>query len=117
MTFSTHLDTLNWDEICLSIYGKTDHDVKIALTKDKPDMNDLMALLSPAASQYLEAMAVKAQKITRQRFGNTVGLFIPMYLSNLCANECTYCGFSLSNPMARKSHMMRLWQNAKPLTA
>lgn len=103
MTFSTHLDTLNWDEICLSIYGKTDHDVKIALTKDKPDMNDLMALLSPAASQYLEAMAVKAQKITRQRFGNTVGLFIPMYLSNLCANECTYCGFSLSNPMTRKT--------------
>lgn len=101
--FSTHLDTLDWDEIRLSIYGKTDDDVIKALAKDKLDMNDLMALLSPAASRYLETMAIKAQKITRQRFGHTVGLFVPMYLSNLCANECTYCGFSLSNPMPRKT--------------
>lgn len=103
MTFSSHLATLDWDEICLSIYGKTDDDVQIALAKDKLAMDDLMALLSPVAETYLESMAIKAQKMTRQRFGNTIGLFVPMYLSNLCANECTYCGFSLSNPMTRKT--------------
>lgn len=103
MSFSAYLDKLDWNNIRLSLYGKTDDDVKIALAKDKLDMSDLMALLSPAASRYLETMAIKAQKITRQRFGHTIGLFVPMYLSNLCANECTYCGFSLSNPMKRKT--------------
>lgn len=103
MTFSAYLQTLDWNEICLSIHSKTDNDVQLALAKDKLAMDDLMALLSPAASRYLEPMAIKAQQLTRQRFGNTVGLFVPMYLSNLCANECTYCGFSLSNPMTRKT--------------
>jgi 2-iminoacetate synthase len=62
-----------------------------------------MALLSPAASAYLEPLAQKAQRLTRQRFGNTVSFYVPLYLSNLCANDCTYCGFSMSNRIKRKT--------------
>lgn len=28
---------------------------------------------------------------------------MPLYLSNLCANDCTYCGFSMSNRIKRKT--------------
>jgi len=28
---------------------------------------------------------------------------VPLYLSNLCANDCTYCGFSMSNRIKRKT--------------
>jgi biotin synthase-like enzyme len=48
-------------------------------------------------------MAQKAQRLTRQRFGNTVSFYVPLYLSNLCANDCTYCGFSMSNRIKRKT--------------
>ncbi|WP_409411801.1 radical SAM protein, partial [Escherichia coli] len=57
----------------------------------------------PAASAYLEPMAQRAQRLTRQRFGNTVSFYVPLYLSNLCANDCTYCGFSMSNRIKRKT--------------
>ena len=62
-----------------------------------------MALLSPAAADYLEPLAQRAQRLTRQRFGNTVSFYVPLYLSNLCANDCTYCGFSMSNRIKRKT--------------
>lgn len=62
-----------------------------------------MALLSPAAGDYLEELAARAHQLTRQRFGNTVSFYIPLYLSNLCANDCTYCGFSMSNKIRRKT--------------
>ena len=63
----------------------------------------MMALLSPAASGYLEPLAQRAQRLTRQRFGNVVSFYVPLYLSNLCANDCTYCGFSMSNRIKRKT--------------
>ncbi|ANI29556.1 thiamine biosynthesis protein ThiH [Yersinia entomophaga] len=94
---------LDWDDISLRINSKTARDVERALNSSKPDREDLMALISPAALAYLEPMAQKAQQLTRQRFGNTVGFYVPLYLSNLCANDCTYCGFSMSNRIKRKT--------------
>ncbi|MEE2966475.1 MAG: radical SAM protein, partial [Verrucomicrobiota bacterium] len=34
-------------------------------------------------------------------FGYTMRLFAPLYLSNECINNCTYCGFSRSNAILR----------------
>ena len=102
-TFTDRWRELDWDDITLRINSKTASDVEHALSGRKITRNDLMALLSPAASQYLEPLAQQAQQLTRQRFGNTVSFYVPLYLSNLCANDCTYCGFSMSNKLKRKT--------------
>ncbi len=39
--------------------------------------------------------------MTQQRFGKTIRLFAPLYLSNECINNCSYCGFSRDNPILR----------------
>ena len=96
-TFTDRWRELDWDDITLRINSKTGADVERALSARKITRDDLMALLSPAASHYLEPLAQRAQQLTRQRFGNTVSFYVPLYLSNLCANDCTYCGFSMSN--------------------
>jgi len=101
--FQDHWQTLDWDDISLRINSKTAADVERALSSPRVSREDFMALISPAALPYLEPMAQKAQQLTRQRFGNTVSFFAPLYLSNLCANECTYCGFSMSNKIKRKT--------------
>lgn len=101
--FQDHWQTLDWDDISLRINSKTAADVERALNSPRVSREDFMALISPAAAAYLEPMAQKAQQLTRQRFGNTVSFFAPLYLSNLCANECTYCGFSMSNKIKRKT--------------
>lgn len=62
---------------------------------------DLSILLSPAAEPYLETMAQKSSQLTRQHFGRTMQLFIPLYLSNECYNSCTYCGFSFEHKYPR----------------
>ncbi len=39
--------------------------------------------------------------MTQQRFGKVIRLFAPLYLSNECINNCSYCGFSRDNPILR----------------
>lgn len=102
-SFISQWETLDWDDIRMRINGKKAADVERALNAAKMNREDLMALLSPAAAAYIEPMAQKAQRLTRQRFGNTVSFYVPLYLSNLCANDCTYCGFSMSNRIKRKT--------------
>ncbi len=58
-------------------------------------------LIAPQGPGELEAMARAAQAKTRQYFGKTMRLFAPVYLSNECVNNCTYCGFSRDNPILR----------------
>jgi 2-iminoacetate synthase len=93
----------NWEEATQTIYSKTATDVQHALYARKRTLDDFMALISPAASQYLEQMARLSQQITRKRFGKTIQLYAPLYLSNECQNICTYCGFSLDNKLKRRT--------------
>ena len=76
-------------------------DVRRALAKDKCDIEDFKALLSPAAEPYLEQMAAKAKLETSRHFGNTVYLFTPLYIANYCENYCVYCGFNCYNKINR----------------
>jgi 2-iminoacetate synthase len=87
-----------------SIASKTPADVRRALGRPRGglDLEDFAALLSPAASPHLEEMAQAAHRGTVERFGRTMRLFAPLYLSNACANVCTYCGFSAHNRIRRK---------------
>lgn len=91
----------DWNETTERIMAKTDADVRRALGKQHPDIDDFMAMISPAADKYLEPMARLSRKITRERFGNTINMFIPIYITNSCANSCVYCGFHVQNKMAR----------------
>ncbi|HAS6779432.1 2-iminoacetate synthase ThiH [Vibrio parahaemolyticus] len=103
MSFYDRFQQLGWDDISMSIYAKTAQDVERALAKPKRDLEDFKALISPAAELYLEQMAKLSYSLTRKRFGNTMSLYIPLYLSNLCANACTYCGFSMENRIKRRT--------------
>lgn len=57
------------------------------------DPQQLALMLSPAALHMLEPMAQAAKRLTRQHFGNVMQMYAPIYLSDHCVNQCTYCGF------------------------
>ncbi len=76
-------------------------DVETALGHEVCTIEDLKALLSPAAEPYLERMAAKARIETRKHFGNTVYIFTPLYIANYCDNYCVYCGFNCYNQINR----------------
>ena len=99
--FSEVLEKIDWDATTEANYAKSDADVRRALAKSHLDVEDFMALISPAAEPYLETMAQLSYRYTRERFGNTMQIFIPLYITNSCTNSCVYCGFHVSNPMKR----------------
>ena len=99
--FYDEIQKYDWDETREQIASKTADDVRRALAKRHLDTDDFMALVSPAADAFIEPMARMSRTITRERFGNTINMFIPIYITNSCANSCVYCGFHVQNRMAR----------------
>ena len=81
------------------IEGKTSRDVERCLSGSVGtySIDRILTLISPAAEDYLEQMAQLAHQLTIQRFGRTIRLYAPLYLSNYCINGCRYCGFSKCN--------------------
>lgn len=106
--FAQHLgDYPSWGQTADAIAAVTDADVRAVLSRARrhggkqltPD--DFAVLISPAAAPYLEEMAQLARRYTLERFGRTVSLYIPMYVSNACTNKCVYCGFNHDNAFDR----------------
>jgi 2-iminoacetate synthase len=101
MSFWGNITQYRWDQIASAIQGKTFEDVRRALKSPICRFADLLALLSPAAAEFIEEMAQKAHKLTIRRFGRTIQMFAPIYMSSECTNACEYCGFNRNNQIAR----------------
>ena len=99
--FSEELSQYSWEETTERIMAKRAADVETALGKQRLTIDDFMALVSPAAAPYLEVMARLSRRYTQERFGKTISMYIPMYVSNACTNFCVYCGFNHDNPFTR----------------
>ncbi len=95
--------TPDFDTLQQAVQSCTSADVERALKSPRLGKCDLAALLSPAAEPYLGVMASRSTAITGQRFGKTIQLYAPLYVSNLCANRCLYCGFSAENKIERRA--------------
>lgn len=117
--FSDEIRKLDWDATTQKIMSKTDADVRRALAKTHPSVEDFMAMISPAAEKYIEPMAHMSRTLTRERFGKTINMFIPIYITNSCSNSCVYCGFHVQNKMPRtiltEDEIVREYQAIKKL--
>ena len=76
-------------------------DVVNVLNERPLSIEGLKALLSSAAREFLEQIAQRAKEETFKFFGNSVEFFTPLYISNYCDSDCTYCGFSAHNKISR----------------
>ena len=79
----------------------TPADVRAVLQKDRLTPDDYYVLLSDAAEEFLDEMAVKARMLRRQYFGDNVNSFSPLYIANYCENGCRYCGFNSKSGIKR----------------
>ncbi len=109
--FADIIDNYDWDETLRLVTDASDHDVRRVLDKSRRNSKqltpeDFAILISPAAGSYLEDMAQLSHRYTKERFGNTISMYIPMYVSNACTNKCVYCGFNHDNPFERTTLTM-----------
>ena len=101
MSFVAEFNSLPLSTLVNRSLGAAPSAVREALAKSSLALADFAQLISPAAGRFLEEMARRSQAITQRRFGKTIRLFAPLYLSNECINNCKYCGFSRDNPILR----------------
>jgi 2-iminoacetate synthase len=101
VSFVTEFNSLPLPSFVKRSLDANANDVRASVAKSKLSLNDFVNLISPAANELLETLSSRSQKITQQRFGKTIRLFAPLYLSNECINNCSYCGFSRDNAILR----------------
>ena len=99
--FEKLLDKYPWEKARERIYNSTESDFLSSLHMEHRKPEDLFPMFSPAADYHLELMAQLSYKITRNRFGNIIQLYAPLYISNECTNSCVYCGFNIKNKIRR----------------
>ena len=104
--FADIIDLWDWNQTTERVVAVTEDDVRLVLAKARRNTrrlepDDFMVLISPAAAPFIEEMATLSRRFTRERFGNTISMYIPMYVSNACSNACVYCGFNHTNELKR----------------
>ena len=97
MSFVVEFNSLPLTALVKQSQGTDPDMVHASLARASLSLADFAQLISPGAAPLLEAMARRSQAMTQQRFGKTIRLFAPLYLSNECINNCKYCGFSRDN--------------------
>lgn len=101
--FSEIFEKLDINEIKEKIYSSSKNQVLHTLESENISSDNMHSLFSPSADEYIEMLAEKSFSITRKRFGNTIQLYAPLYLSNECSNNCLYCGFNIKNDIKRST--------------
>src|SRR5688572_18712865 len=101
MSFVAEFNALPLESLLKRARASSADTVREAMSVPALSLADFAALISPAAGQLLEPLCQRSQALTRQRFGKVIRLFAPLYLSNECINNCSYCGFSRDNPILR----------------
>ncbi|MFN2545006.1 MAG: 2-iminoacetate synthase ThiH [Actinomycetota bacterium] len=105
VTFADELDRLPFTDLLAVAEEAPAARVDRALQTNPLDrtLEDFAALLSPAAGSRLEELAAASRRLTIARFGMTMRMYAPLYLSNECLTTCAYCGFAREIPIARKT--------------
>ena len=101
MSFAIEFNSFAPDQLVRRSLAATPADVRNSLLKGKLSLADFAALISPAASAFLSRLSSRSRELTLRRFGKVVRLFAPLYVSNECINNCSYCGFSRDNLILR----------------
>ena len=65
--------------------------------------SEAAGLVTIEAGEHLEEIAQAAHALTVRRFGRTIKLYAPIYISNECINGCSYCGFRAKNSIERRT--------------
>jgi len=70
------------------------------------NLQEAAQLTAVKNQELLEEIFVAANKVKEEIYGKRVVLFAPLYISNLCANECLYCAFRAANKDLKRKFLM-----------
>ena len=68
-----------------------------SLEKNPLNLEETAWLLSIRSNEGKEELFEAAKALKKAIYGNRIVLFAPLYIGNLCINDCLYCGFRKSS--------------------
>jgi 2-iminoacetate synthase len=68
-----------------------------ALAKQALAVEEAAVLVRASDPRLREEVFAAARELKQRVYGNRIVLFAPLYVGNLCVNDCTYCGFRRQN--------------------
>lgn len=103
-------DDMIW-QILTSHASPTRDEVRAVLKKAETcvrlEPEEMAVLIQNNDEETIREMYALARRLKEEVYGDRVVFFAPLYLSDECANDCTYCGFRSSNTsMHRKTLTM-----------
>lgn len=102
----TFIDVLSLEKVLASVKRPDSRKVKDILDKslavETLFLEETAALLKVTDKDLLEQMREVALKVKLKVYDNRIVTFAPLYLGNLCVNNCAYCGFRKENKVAER---------------
>nr|WP_321409851.1 [FeFe] hydrogenase H-cluster radical SAM maturase HydG [uncultured Carboxylicivirga sp.] len=68
-----------------------------SLQKNRLTLEETAILVNAREPEMIERIKAAARELKERVYGKRIVLFAPLYIGNLCINDCTYCGFRTSN--------------------
>ena len=66
------------------------------------DASEVAILMEARDPALLEEIFSAARDVKNEIYGNRLVLFAPLYISNFCKNECSYCAFRVRNKALKR---------------
>lgn len=73
-----------------------------SLNKQRLTLEETAVLVNTTDPDLIDEIKAGARELKEKVYGNRIVLFAPLYVGNLCSNNCKYCGFRASNKDAER---------------
>jgi 2-iminoacetate synthase len=77
--------------------------IEKSLSKKRLSMQETAILVNTTDPELVEKIKEGARKLKEQVYGKRIVLFAPLYVGNLCINNCEYCGFKAANKEQKRT--------------
>ncbi len=73
-----------------------------SLEKNRLTLEETACLVNVKDPDLINEIKDGARHLKEKIYGNRIVLFAPLYVGNMCINDCRYCGFRVSNRSAQR---------------
>lgn len=87
----------NYINTTISTKEKVREIISKSLSKKRLNLIEVACLINTDSDELIEEIKEGAKTLKQNIYGNRIVLFAPLYIGNKCSNNCTYCGFRISN--------------------
>ena len=73
-----------------------------ALDKNRLSLQETAILINAKDPELINEIKEGARTLKEKVYGHRIVLFAPLYIGNLCTNNCAYCGYKASNKTVKR---------------